>query len=157
MSEILRRATIDVLEERHRDELERIKADRDALRDELDAHREAIRNRVATTGGGRNPMKRYVIVGNQNYGLYFGQIEADDNEIVATKSVRMLNCQHIAKWYGRTGGITSLAAYGPCGPNAKNSRVGAAAPSVLLTGIVNVLDCTPEAISNFSKIETSEG
>jgi hypothetical protein len=101
-------------------------------------------------------LKRHVIVGNQSYGLYYGETDATDEEIVETKSVRLENCRHISHWRGRTGGITSLAAHGPCGPNAKQSRIGAPA-SALLTGVVNVYDCSEEAVKNFARIEVSDG
>ena len=101
--------------------------------------------------------KRFVIVGNQSYGLYCGETEATDREIAETKSVRLDNCRHICHWRGKTGGITSLAAHGPCGPNVKQSRIGAPAPSALLTGVVNVLDCTEEAVKNFARVEVSDG
>ena len=99
--------------------------------------------------------RRYVIVGNQSYGLYYGEIEASDADILASKSVRMYNCRHISRWYGKTGGITSLAASGPCGSSVNDSRIGAPAPSALLSGVVNVLDCTAEAIENFAKVQAS--
>jgi len=101
--------------------------------------------------------RRFVIVGNQSYGLYFGETDATDAEIAETKSVRLDNCRHICHWHGKTGGITSLAAHGPCGPNAKQSRIGAPAPTALLTGVVNVYDCTDEAVKNFARIEVSDG
>ncbi len=100
--------------------------------------------------------KRFVIVGNEKYGLYFGETSATDAEVVATRSIRLDQCRHICQWYGRTGGITSLAAYGPCGPRMRDSRIGAAAPSQLLTGVVNVIDCSPEAVAAFGKIETGD-
>lgn len=99
--------------------------------------------------------ERYVIVGNQSYGLYCGFVSATDEEIIETKSVRMRECRHVCRWYGKTGGITSLAASGPCGPNASQSRIGAPAPSALLTGVVNVLDCTPEAKARLDAVEAS--
>jgi hypothetical protein len=101
--------------------------------------------------------KRHVIVGNQSYGLYFGETDATDQEIAETKSVRLENCRHICHWRGKTGGITSLAAFGPCGPQVKLSRIGAPAPSSLLMGIVNVLDCSDEAVKAFAMIEVSDG
>ncbi len=101
--------------------------------------------------------RRHVIVGNQSYGLYFGETDATDAEIAETKSVRLDNCRHICHWRGKTGGITSLAAHGPCGPNVKQSRIGAPAPSSLLMGVVNVLDCTDEAVKNFARVEVSDG
>jgi hypothetical protein len=99
---------------------------------------------------------RFVIIGNKSYGLYYGEVSATDAEIIKTESVRVTNCRHICRWFGMTGGITSLAAHGPCGPRASESRIGAAAPSVLLAGVVNVLDCTPEAVANFARIVASE-
>ncbi len=101
--------------------------------------------------------KRFVIVGNQSYGLYFGETEASDADVSATKSIRVDQCRHIAHWEGKTGGITSLAAFGPCGPKAKQSRIGAPCPSSLLMGVVNVLDCSPEAVAAFARIEASGG
>jgi hypothetical protein len=101
--------------------------------------------------------KRYVIVGNQSYGLYFGKTDASDREIAANHAVRLDDCRHICHWRGKTGGITSLAVYGPCGPKVQLSRIGAPAPSALLTGVVNVLDCTPEAVAAFARIEVSDG
>ena len=99
--------------------------------------------------------RRFVIVGNHSAGLYFGETDAADHEIATNKYVRLYNCQHIAKYYTKTGGITSLAAYGPCGPLGKESLVGAPADS-LLTGVANVYDCSPLAIENFARIETKD-
>jgi hypothetical protein len=65
--------------------------------------------------------KRAVLVGNQSYGLYIGETNATDEEILKDKAVRMENVRHVAQWYGKTGGITSLAAFGPCGSRAKEA------------------------------------
>lgn len=99
---------------------------------------------------------RHVIVGNQNYGLYYGETDATDEQVVETKAIRLVNCRHICHWCGKTGGITSLAAHGPCGPNVRQSRIGAPAPTALITGVVNVYDCTPEAVAAFAKIEARD-
>lgn len=101
--------------------------------------------------------KRYVIVGNQSYGLYYGQTDATDGDIAETKSVRIEGCRHICHWRGKTGGITSLAAFGPCGPKVAESRIGAPAPSALVMGVVNVFDVSAEAVKAFAKIEASNG
>jgi hypothetical protein len=95
---------------------------------------------------------RAVLVGNQSYGLYIGETDATDAEIISSKAVRLTNCRHVCRWYGRTGGITSLAAYGPCGPKVADSRIGAPC-NALVTGVVNVLDLTPEAVRAFAAIE----
>jgi len=94
---------------------------------------------------------RHVLVGNQFYGLYIGETAATDAEIIETKSVRLTNCRHVCRWYGKTGGITSLAAFGPCGPSADESRIGAPVESALITSVVNVFDLSAEAIAAFAR------
>lgn len=83
------------------------------------------------------------ILCNKSYGIYFGEVQSyDPKEGVANVN----NCRHVCRWYGKTGGITSLAAHGLCGPNATESRIGAAAPGIsTLTGVVNVFPCSSEA------------
>jgi hypothetical protein len=95
--------------------------------------------------------KRWVLVGNKSYGLYIGQTNAKDADIIKGASVRLDNCRHVAQWYGKTGGITSLAAHGPCGPKKGESYIGAPC-SALLTGIVNVFELSPEAVAAFASI-----
>ncbi len=97
---------------------------------------------------------RHVLVGNQSYGLYIGQTDATDADVIASKAVRLVDCRHVCRWYGKTGGITSLAAFGPCGSQAKDSRIGAPC-NALVTGVVNVLDLTDEAVKAFAAIEAS--
>ena len=97
---------------------------------------------------------RPVLVGNSSYGLYIGLTDVSDADIIAAKAVRLTACRHVCRWYGKTGGITSLAAFGPCGPQVKDSRIGAPC-NALLTGVVNVLDLTPEAEKAFASIEAS--
>lgn len=96
--------------------------------------------------------RRYCIVGNEGYGLYVGWVEATDAEILAAKAVRLYEARHVRYWYGGTGGITSLAAWGPCGPRAKESRIGAPCPSSLLTEVRAIHECTPEARAAFDAI-----
>lgn len=105
--------------------------------------------------------KRFVIVGNEKYGLFYGETSATDAELAATKTpnglmtIRLDNCRHVAQWYGKTGGITSLAAHGPCGPRAGESRIGSPCPSQLVGGVVNVIDCSDEAVAEFARIVAS--
>lgn len=108
--------------------------------------------KLKTTNAARK--LRHVLVGNQSYGLYIGETDASDADIIASKAVRLTNCRHVSRWYGKTGGITSLAAHGPCGSQEKDSRIGAPC-NALVTGVVNVLDLTPEAVANFAKIEAT--
>lgn len=91
--------------------------------------------------------KPYAIVANQSYGLYVGIVQSFDP---VNKVALVTECRHVARWYGKTGGITSLAAHGLCGSQAGDSRIGAPAPGVsTLTGIVNVFPCSPEARATF--------
>jgi hypothetical protein len=83
----------------------------------------------------------FCIIANSNYGLYFGEVLNHD---VKEKTVSVKNCRHIARWYGGTGGITSLAAWGPKG----ESRIGAPCDA-LLTSVVNLFECTDEAVKAF--------
>jgi hypothetical protein len=94
---------------------------------------------------------RMVLVGNSSYGLYVGITSATDAQILKNKSVRLTQCRHVARWYGKTGGVTSLAAHGPCGPSAAQSRVGAPCDA-LVTSVVNVFDLTAEAMAAFAAI-----
>ena len=100
--------------------------------------------------------RRWVIVGNGSWGLWFGQVEASDAEIVAAKAVRLYRARNIRYWYGRKGGITSLAAFGPCGPQANESRIGAEISATLLLDVKAVHDCTPEAVAAFAAIASHE-
>ncbi len=97
---------------------------------------------------------RWVIVGNGSYGLWFGYIVADDASISRTKSVRVFQSRNIRLWYGRRGGITSLAAFGVCGPRKAESRMGAPIHSTLLLDVQAVQSCSPEAVFSFSTVST---
>ena len=100
------------------------------------------------------PTPRHVLVGNKSYGLYIGVTTASDTEIITSASIRLSDCRHVCRWYGREGGITSLAAHGICGPQASESRIGAPCEA-LLTGVVNVLDLTPEAVATFAAVKNT--
>ena len=91
---------------------------------------------------------RIAILANKSYGLYFGEILSFDP---STGVAEVKNCQHVCRWYGKTGGITSLAAFGICGPNKLNSRIGAPCGATL-TNIINIFDCSKEAIKSFGEI-----
>ena len=86
------------------------------------------------------------ILANKSYGLYFGEVVSFD----AVSGVAVVReCRHVCHWRGRTGGITSLAAYGLCGPDRDKSRIGAPAPGdSTVTGIVNVFPCSADAAAS---------
>lgn len=95
----------------------------------------------------KNKKQNICIICNDKYGIYYGDVLkfCTKNHVALVK-----DCRHVARWYGRTGGITSLAAYGLCGPNAGDSRIGAATTSpATLTGIVNIFPVSSEAQKTF--------
>lgn len=90
----------------------------------------------------KKPVKPFAIIANKSYGLYAGIVESFD----AINGVAVVSqCRHVAQWYGKTGGITSLAAHGLCGPRAGESRIGAPVTRATLTGIINIFECSEEA------------
>lgn len=97
--------------------------------------------------------KRNVIVGNGNWGLYYGQIAATDAQIIKTKAVRLFNCRHVCRWYcAKDGGITSLAQIGPSGPNVAQCRIGAPDPSSLILDVKGIHECTTAAVKAFATV-----
>jgi len=94
----------------------------------------------------------YVIVGNGSYGLYCGEVDALK---VRDGQILVYNCRHVRYWYGGTGGITSLAKWGPRGGRAQESQIGAPCPQSLILDVRAVHACTEEAIEAFSKIVPS--
>ena len=100
--------------------------------------------------------ERRCIIANKSYGLYVGIVESvsapgeDGTRVVEAREVR-----HIARWHGKTGGITSLAVHGLCGPSAGESRIGAAVARASLGGVVNLFDCTAEAWASLEAAKQS--
>jgi hypothetical protein len=117
---------------------------RNTLRNSAERQRGERRNERDTPMP-KKTTKRYAILANKSYGLYVGVIEKYDP---VTGVAEVSDCRHVARWFGKTGGITSLAAHGLCGPRAGESRIGAPTRATL-TGIVNVFDCTSEARATF--------
>ncbi len=87
------------------------------------------------------------IIGNKSYGLYYGRVVEYDPK---TEVAVVEDCRHICRWFGKTGGITSLAAHGLCGPRAQESRIGAPAPRSILSGVVSVHVTTAVADATFT-------
>ena len=88
--------------------------------------------------------ERYAILANSSYGLYAGIVGKITPTADGKLTVEVRDCRHVARWYGKTGGITSLAAHGLCGKQAQESRIGAPTTATL-TSIVNIFDCSDEA------------
>lgn len=97
----------------------------------------------------------YAIIANKSYGLYAGIVESEEPQADGTVRVIARDVRHVARWYGKTGGITSLAAHGLCGPSAGDSRIGAPVPRARLSGVVNVFECTAEARASIEAAKQS--
>ena len=96
----------------------------------------------------------WAIVGNGPYGLWFGRVIATDEEIVASRAVRLYAARNIRYWYGRKGGVTSLAAHGPCGPRQQESRIGAEIESTLLLDVKAIHKCSDAACQRFAEVQS---
>jgi hypothetical protein len=94
-----------------------------------------------------------VLIGNGSYGLWIGKIdvnEATPEQILASKIAHVYECRNIRYWYGPTGGITSLVAYGPNPADLRN-RIGAPVEG-WVSAVVSVLLLAPTAVANFAKV-----
>ena len=96
----------------------------------------------------KSAKKKYHILCNDHYGIYYGIVKKYNPQ---TRVATVAECRHVARWYGKTGGITSLAAHGICGPNASQSRIGAPV-NARLTGIMNIFEVSDEAAGTIALI-----
>ena len=98
----------------------------------------------------KKAVERYVIVGTNEGGLFCGYTTQTDVEILESRIATLRAGRHIRHWHGKTGGITSLAAFGPCGPQAGESRIGAPC-AMSKANVVAIYSCPPEAIAAFDE------
>jgi hypothetical protein len=99
---------------------------------------------------------KYCVITNKSYGIYVGLVDdvtSDPNG--ETKTVKAREVRHVARWYGKSGGITSLAVHGLCGPDSASSRIGAPSVAATLGGIVNIFECSAEARATFEAAKQS--
>lgn len=103
--------------------------------------------------------ERYVIIGNGSYGLYYGKTSETNAAILARKNVTLTEARHVRYWYGKTGGITSLAAFGPVPehPSFARNRIGAPAPEAGIDDVKTIFTCTAEAVANFARVVAANG
>ena len=80
----------------------------------------------------------HVLITTEHRGVFFGELSEDQDR--AAKTLTLKNCRNIIMWSGKKG-FLGLAAHGP----EEGSRIGAAAPSVLLHGVTSVSECTSDA------------
>ena len=101
------------------------------------------------------PEAKYKIIANKSYGLYVGLVDEEIPQPDGSMIVKAREVRHVARWYGKTGGITSLAVHGLCGPNAGDARIGAPSVAATLSGIVNTFECSAEARATFEAAKQS--
>jgi hypothetical protein len=90
--------------------------------------------------------KVYSIVTDTNYSIYFGVVTKVDRK----HGVAYLDeCRQVNEWYGANGGITSLGAFGLCGPRAEQSLIGAPVNGFELGQFAHAFKCTDEAAQTF--------
>lgn len=99
----------------------------------------------------KKQVEQYALITNTGYDIYAGIVESFDP---VAKVAVVRECRHVARWYGKTGGITSLAAHGLCGPNASQSRIGAPCMATI-TSVANIFECSPEARATFEAAKQS--
>ena len=90
------------------------------------------------TGEEHVETKRRILVTTAHRGVFFGTLDA--GQTGDEKSLTLLNCRNAIYWTGKRG-FLGLASHGP----DIGSRIGAAAPRVLLHDITSVADCTDSA------------
>ena len=95
---------------------------------------------------------KFCIITNNSYGIYAGIVQSYDP---VTKIVEATELRHIPRWFGKTGGITSLAAHGICGPRVEESRIGAAVSSGTVSNVANIFECSAEARASFEAAKQS--
>lgn len=89
------------------------------------------------------------ILCNDMYGIYYGDV-IKYNPV--TQVATVAKCRHVAAWFGKTGGITSLATHGLCGDKASESLIGSPTERpATLTKIVNIFPVSKEAKQTFDK------
>ena len=100
-----------------------------------------------------NAAKIWVLVGKGSWGLWFGWITPKDAADPSLTNVKLHEARNIRYWYGRSGGITSLAEFGPCGPRFRENRIGAAIPWSNLTEVKAIHACSAEAVAAFASVD----
>jgi len=91
-------------------------------------------------------MCKAVIVTTQHRGVFYGRLEAGQDENVRT--LVLLNCRNAIHWAGSKG-FLGLASFGP----EHGSRIGAAADRVRLHDVTSVTDVTDDAATKWEKWE----
>ncbi len=81
-----------------------------------------------------------VVVTTAHQGVFFGTVESYDPD---RKSGVLLNVSNVLYWPKEVRGFIGLAVTGPL----EGSRVGPAAPRMLVNDVTAILECLPEAVT----------
>ena len=83
---------------------------------------------------------RHVVVTTAHRGVFFGAYDDRDGDEVTLKNAR--NCVY---WSAQTRGFLGLAVTGPL----DGSRIGPKVPSITLTAVTSITDCTDDAVERW--------
>ena len=84
--------------------------------------------------------KKALVVTTAHRGVFFGYGEQSDQPTIRLEKARMC-----VSWPEENKGVVGLAFDGP----VKGSRIGPAAPSIILRDVTAVMECTPAAIKRW--------
>ena len=85
-----------------------------------------------------------VIIRADRAGVFFGTLAAKEGT-----EVELTNCRRIWYWDGAAS-ISELAANGVTKPN--DCKFSVSVESIVITGVIEVIPCTPEAIKNIESV-----
>lgn len=83
-----------------------------------------------------------VLVTTAHRGVFFGHLDAEEDE--TERSLVLTDCRNAIYWAGKRG-FLGLASHGP----DEGSRIGTAAPRVLLHDVTSVTHCSAEAAAKW--------
>ncbi len=86
--------------------------------------------------------ERAVIVTTKHRGVFFGYVTG---ETLGKRALRLLRARNCVYWSAATKGFVGLSVTGP----ADGSRVGPATPSLDVSNVTSVADCTEEAVQRW--------
>lgn len=89
-------------------------------------------------------MSKAVLVTTSHRGVFYGRLAEGGDE--SARSIRLTGCRNAIYWAGKRG-FLGLARYGP----ENGSRIGSAAPSVLLHDVTSVSECSDEAAKRWEE------
>lgn len=85
---------------------------------------------------------RKVVVATEHRGVFFGEIESEDD---AAKICVLKNARNCLYWHSSTKGFLGLAKHGPLG----ESRVGPAVSTLKLYDVTAIVDCEQAAVEKW--------